>query len=226
MTHVVLVHGLWVDGSSWEPVTIGLQEAGHEVTAVQLPLSSLADDIATVRRALAQIQGPVVLAGHSYGGMVITGAASGSSDVVGLVYVAAVAPDEGEAAGEILGRFAPSDGLQNVEADAEGYATLKREVFPELFAGDVPLTKARAMAAAQGPAAPACLSTPSGPPAWKSLPSTYVFCERDRTVAPEAQKWMAERIGADVVVAQASHAVAVSQPSVVVDAILSRISAA
>lgn len=223
MTHVVLVHGLWVDGSSWAPVTTRLQEGGHEVTAVQLPLSSLTEDIAAVRRALARIEGPVVLVGHSYGGMVISGAATDTAQVTGLVYVAAVAPEEGEAAGEILGRFAPSEALQNMVADSEGYVLLDRALFPELFAGDVPVETARAMAAAQGPAAQGCLVEPSGPPAWKGVPSTYVLCTKDRTVTPEAQRWTAERIGASVVEVDASHAVAVSQPWVVVEAILSHI---
>ncbi|MEU9134033.1 alpha/beta hydrolase [Kitasatospora sp. NPDC048540] len=220
MTNVVLVHGLWVDGSSWTEVTGRLQEEGHVVTAVQLPLSSLEDDVAAVQRALAQVDGPSVLVGHSYGGMVISNAAAGGQNVAALVYLAAVAPEEGEAAGEILGRFPASPGLEAVVADAEGYVSLDRTKFAEVFAADVPAAKAAVMAASQGPAAGSCLAAPSGVPAWKSIPSTYVVCTQDRTLQPEAQQWMAERIGARIVHVDASHSAAASQPAQVVDAIV------
>lgn len=219
MANVVLVHGLWVDGSSWRLVARELLDRGHSVTCVQLPLSSLTDDVAVVRRAVAQFDGPVVLAGHSYGGAVISNASHGTEQVSALVYVAAVATRPGESAGAVLEGFAPSEGLGAVVADKQGYLTLDRERFAELFAGDVPPREAEVMAVSQGPAAPACLSEASGEVGWQQLPSWYVLCEQDRTVTPEAQRGIAERIGATVVSVPASHSVAVSQPHTVVDTI-------
>ncbi|MER7578120.1 alpha/beta hydrolase [Streptomyces sp. NPDC126514] len=216
---MVLVHGLWVDGSSWHLVARELLDRGHSVTCVQLPLSSLTDDVAVVQRAVTQFDGPVVLVGHSYGGAVISNASHGAEQVTALVYVAAVATRPGESAGAVLEGFAPSEGLGAVVADAQGYLTLDRKRFAELFAGDVPLHEAEVMAVSQGPAAQACLAEASGEVGWQQLPSWYVLCEQDRTVAPEAQQGIAERIGATVISVQASHCVAVSKPQAVVEAI-------
>ncbi|MEU6709565.1 alpha/beta fold hydrolase [Streptomyces wuyuanensis] len=218
MANVVLVHGLWVDGSSWRLVTEGLQEGGHNVTAVQLPHSSLTDDVAEVRRVLARQEGPTILVGHCYGGAVISGAAYGSGHVTGLVYVAAAAPAEGETALEAMGRFSPG-WLHAALADAEDPLTLPRERFREVLAADVPDYEARVMAASQKPVAEACLTEMSGPVAWHKLPSWYVLCTQDRLVTAETQTWMTDRLGANLITVDASHAVAVSQPALVTEAI-------
>ncbi|MFJ6636946.1 alpha/beta fold hydrolase [Streptomyces sp. NPDC091376] len=218
MANVVLVHGLWVDGSSWRLVTEGLQEGGHNVTAVQLPHSSLTDDVAEVRRVLARQEGPTILVGHCYGGAVISGAAHGSSQVTGLVYVAAAAPAEGETALEAMSRFSPG-WLHAALADAEGPLTLPRERFRDVLAADVPDYEARVMAASQKPVAEACLTEMSGPVAWRRLPSWYVLCTQDRLVTPETQTWMIDRLGANPLTIDASHAIPVSQPALVTEAI-------
>ncbi|MFJ9821108.1 alpha/beta fold hydrolase [Streptomyces sp. NPDC101151] len=219
MANVVLVHGLWVDGSSWRLVMRELMDRGHHVTAAQLPLTSLSDDVAAVRRVLAQQDGPVVLVGHSYGGAVISAASHGAHAVSALVFVAAVATGRGEAAETVLGRFAPSEGLGALVADAEGYLTMDRDRFPALFAGDVPAREAQVMAACQVPAAGACLAEPAGGAGWHERPSWYVLCTQDRTVTPQAQQAIADRIGATVITAEASHAVAIARPAAVVEAI-------
>ncbi|MEU9057295.1 alpha/beta hydrolase [Streptomyces sp. NPDC048384] len=219
MANVVLVHGLWVDGSNWALVARELMDRDHSVTVVQLPLSSLADDTAVVQRALAQQNGPIVLVGHSYGGAVISAASHGTEQVVALVYVAAVAIGPGETPNEVLQHYAPSEGLRATVTDGDGYITLDPERFPELFAGDVPRRQAEVLAVSQGPAASACLSRSVEEVGWRERPSWYVVCAQDRIVTPEAQQGIADRIGAKVLTSEASHAVALSRPGDVVKAI-------
>ncbi|WP_317447616.1 alpha/beta hydrolase [Streptomyces collinus] len=219
MANVVLVHGLWVDGSSWSLVARKLMNHGHSVTVVQLPLSSLEDDIAVVQRALAQQRGPVALVGHSYGGAVISAASHGADDVAALVYVAAVAIGPDESPGAVLEKYPASEGLRAIVADADGYIVLDPARFPELFADDVPRQEAEVLAVSQGPAAGACLAQSVEKVGWQERPSWYVLCTRDRIVTPEAQQGVADRIGAKVFVSEASHAVVRSRPNDVVEAI-------
>lgn len=208
---VVLVHGLWADGSSWGEVIPFLHEAGHRVTAVQLPLTSLEDDVTVTRQALARVSGPVVLAGWSYGGTVITNAAVGAPNVSALVYVAAFAPEKGETGFGILERFPSMVGEAPVQ-DAQGRLWMDPDRYGEVLAGDLSLARAAVLAGVQKPAAPECLATASGEPAWRTIPSWYQVAAHDRALLPEAQRWMAERMGATVTSEPASHAVLLSRP--------------
>lgn len=220
MANVVLVHGAWSDGSSWSEVIPLLQEAGHEVVAVQNPLTSLADDVANTRAVLAGFDGPTVVAGHSYGGSVISGAALDAPGVVGLVFVAALANDEGESANDILGRFPPSEVMALIQVDDRGFMMADRDAFPEVLADDVDAARRGVISAVMKPTGAACLGDAAGPPAWRSLPSTYLVSEQDRVVPPDAQRWMAERIGATALSIPSSHASIISHPHEVADAIL------
>ncbi|MFE1175439.1 alpha/beta fold hydrolase [Streptomyces sp. NPDC058773] len=204
VANVVLVHGLWHDGSSWSEVIPFLHDAGHRVTAVQLPLTSLADDVAATQRVLQQISGPVVLVGWSYGGTVITNAAVGSSNVAALVYVAAFAPDERESGFQILQRFGATVS-KAVLPQEDGLCGLDPECYREVFAADVPAVRAQVLTAVQKPSALTCLESPSGEPAWRSLPSWYQVAEADNALPPEAQRFMAERMRAVTTSVPSSH---------------------
>lgn len=208
---VVLVHGLWADGSSWSKVIPLLFARGHEVIAVQLRLTSIADDIESTRRVIRAIQGPVVLAGHSYGGAVITGAGV-EPNVVGLVYVAAYAPDEGEGLNELNATMPPAPGGQAIRPDDKGFLWIDRALFRDAFAADVSPADARLMAAVQKPAFIQGLGDKAGSPAWKSKPSWYQVSTRDRMIPPELEEMMAKRMGAKVTRLPASHASLVSRP--------------
>jgi pimeloyl-ACP methyl ester carboxylesterase len=172
-TNVVLVHGAWADGSQWSKVIAILQKKGLNVSAVQLPLTSLADDIAVTRKALATEQGPTVLVGHSYGGAVITGAANDAPNVTGLVYIAGFALTEGESL-ETLSKQGPSSaGSAQIYPDDQGFLWIRRENFPQAFAADVEPLEANIMAVTQKPLSVKSFTDKSGPPAWKHLPSCY-----------------------------------------------------
>jgi pimeloyl-ACP methyl ester carboxylesterase len=162
-TNIVLVHGAWADGSSWSKVIPTLKNAGHRVIAVQLPLHSLADDVATVNRAIELVGGPVLLVGHSYGGFVITNAGSNNQNVTGLVYVAAFAPDEGQSISNFIDPAALPPGF--LIFDSGGFAYINPEMFHEAFVQDVNTTEADIMATVQKPAHQSILAEPSGPPA-------------------------------------------------------------
>lgn len=194
-----------------------LQEGDHHVIAVQNPLTSLADDVANVRAILAQLGGPTVLAGHSYGGPVISG---GPTDTAtGLVFVAAIANDEDESVDGVLGRFPESDVPPVMRVDERSLMTIERDAFPRMIAGDVGPSRGAVMSAVQKPTA--CFSDAlSGPPAWRSLPSTFLISEQDRAVHPEAQSFMAGRMGRKSISLPSSHASIVSHPREVPDAIL------
>lgn len=218
MATMILVHGFWADGSSWAGVIPLLDAAGHEVIAVQLPLSSFADDVAAVDRALNRVDGPVVLVGHSYGGVVITAAGS-HPKVRALVYVAAYAPDREENVNAINERFPPSS-MGRAIRPADGYLWLDPELFAETFAHDVEPVTARIMALTQGPASVACLVELAAEPAWKTRPAWWVLPTQDATIAPDAQRWMAERAGATVHEVPSSHAVLVARPADTSSAVL------
>jgi pimeloyl-ACP methyl ester carboxylesterase len=214
MAKIVLVHGLWADGSSWSGVIAELVGHGHEVTAAQLPLSSFDDDVAAVRRAIARIDGDCVLAGHSYGGVVIGAAAADESSVKALAYIAAYALDVGEDANGINATYPPASQGAAIRATDDGHLWLDVELFADAFAADVDPAVAAVMARTQGPASFACLGPVTTEPAWKDLPSWYLVAGDDRTISPDAQRWMADRMGASVTEVPSSHAVLVAHPAV------------
>ena len=211
--NIVLVHGAWADGSSWSKVIPLLQEKGYNVTAVQIPLTSLAEDAAVTRRVLAMQSGPTILVGHSYGGAVITEAGANASNVVGLVYISAFAPDEGEVLGELNERMPAAPGIANLRPDSEGFLWIDPEAFPESFAQDVDPVQARIMAAVQKPLSASIFGEKATQAAWKSKPSWYLVSENDRIINPDLERFMAERIGArEVVSIPSDHASLVSHP--------------
>jgi len=207
--NVVFVHGLWADGSSWNKVARLLMEKGHEVTMPQLRLTSIADDIESVRRAVARIDGPVVLAGHSYGGAVITGAGT-PDNCKALVYVAAYAPDVGEGVNELNAKFPPGSGGAAIRPDDRGYLWLDRAMFREAFAADVDAHEAALMAAAQKPAFIGGLADKATEAAWKTKPTWYQVSTKDNMIPPELERWMAKRMDAKTVELASSHASLVS----------------
>jgi pimeloyl-ACP methyl ester carboxylesterase len=215
---IILVHGGWADGSSWGKVITTLKNAGHRVIAVQLPLHNSADDIATVKRAIELAGGPVLLVGHSYGGFVITNAGSNNPNVTGLVYVAAFAPDEGEA----LGTFVTPDKLPPgiLIADSAGLTYLNPDMFHDAFAQDVNTTEADIMAIAQKPFNQSIFTEPSGPPAWKQLKTWYQVSDSDRMIPPDTQRMFAQRMNATTITIDASHSSYVSHPDEIAQLIL------
>ena len=204
---VVLVHGEWADGSSWSKVIPLLQENGIRVTAVQIPLTSLADDVAVTRHVIALQEGSTVLAGYSYGGSVITEAGTNARNVVGLVYVSAFAPDEGESLGDLYARAA-APGVAHVRPDDEGFLWID----PEAFVQDVDPVQARILAVVQKPIAARIFGDKVTRPAWELKPSWYLVSEIDRMIPAETQRFMSKRMGATVVSVPASHWSMVSHP--------------
>jgi pimeloyl-ACP methyl ester carboxylesterase len=212
--NVVLVHGGWVDGSGWEGVYKALKKSGYAVTIVQEATTSLADDVATTKRAIASQNGPAILVGHSYGGAVITEAGN-DSKVVGLVYVAAFAPDRGESVSTLIKDPVPGAPVPPILPPVDGYLLLDKAKFPASFAGDVSLEKASFMADSQVPWGVNALSGTISEPAWRTKPSWYLLTTDDKMIPPAAQRLMAKRAGATVVEVKASHAIFVSQPQAV-----------
>ncbi|MCI0559078.1 MAG: alpha/beta hydrolase [Nitrososphaera sp.] len=217
-TNIILVHGLWADGSSWSKVIPILEKAGHKVIAVQLPLHSLADDVATVKRAVSLVGGPTILVGHSYGGFVITNAGYNNQNVTGLVYASAFAPDEGESTATFVTQATLPPGL--LVFDSGGFAYLNPEMFHEAFVQDANTTEAETLAALQKPAHQSLFTEPSGPPAWKDLPTWFEVSESDHIIPPDAQRQFAERMDATTISLNSSHASPVSHPNEIAELIL------
>lgn len=221
MANIVLVHGAWGDGSGWSKVIPLLEDAGHTVIAVQNPLESLAGDIENTRHALERVEGPTVLAAHSYGGVVISGAGVDQPNVVALAYVAGFAPDQGETIGELFERSTPLESQKHVVPDAQGRLWLDPEHFYEDFCQDADEVEARVMAAVQKPIAAAIFSEQlPGPPAWRTLPCWYQVSEQDGMIPPELEREFAERMDAQTISLDAGHASLVSRPREVADIIL------
>jgi pimeloyl-ACP methyl ester carboxylesterase len=214
--NIVLVHGAWSDGTGWIKVIPILQAAGHNVVAVQNQMSSLTADAANTRAVIDAMDGPTVAVGHSYGGAVITSAAHGAGNVKALVYVAAFAPDEGEA----LGGFEPGPGAKFVAPGPGGLLYIDRAKFPECFAADVPRAEAASLASVQRPVAAAIFGDKMGPPAWKSIKSWYQVSEDDHMIPPEVEKMFASRANATTISLAASHASLVSRPKEIAELIL------
>jgi pimeloyl-ACP methyl ester carboxylesterase len=216
--NIILVHGLWADGSSWSKVIPILQNAGHRVTAVQLAERSLAEDVATVKRAIELVGGPTIVVAHSFGGFVITNAAYNNPNVTGLVYVSAFAPDEGESAVNFVPVESLPPGLLVI--DSGGFAYLNPEMFPQAFAQDVNATEAKTLAVVQKPAHQSLFTEPSGPPAWKQLPTWFEVSEGDHIIPPDAQRMFAQRMNATTISLNSSHASLVSHPDEIAQLIL------
>jgi pimeloyl-ACP methyl ester carboxylesterase len=223
---IVLVHGALADSSSWNGVISKLQADGYTVIAAADPLRSLKSDSDYVSRVVKNVNGPVVLVGHSYGGSIITNAATGADNVKALVYVAAYAPEAGESAFDLTGKFPGSmlpDALAPPIALADGAHDLyvQQDKFGPVFAADVPERQVKLMAATQRPVTDVALKDASGPPAWKSIPSWFVHGSADKVIPPAAHAFMAQRAGAKdtIVVEGASHVVMISHPSVVANLI-------
>ena len=216
--NIVLVHGGWADGSSWSKEIPTLEAAGHRVIAVQLPLHSMADDVATVKRAIDLVGGPTILVGHSYGGFVITNAAYNNPNVTGLVYVAAFAPDMGQSLSDFVDATKFPEGL--LIPDSGGFLYLNSTLFQNSFAQDVNSTEASMMAAEQKPFNQSLFTEKSGPPAWKQLPTWYQISENDRMIPPDVQHSFAERMNATTISLNASHASLVSHPKEIAELIL------
>lgn len=212
--NVVLVHGGFVDGSGWEAVYRALRKDRFVVSVVQNPTISLADDVSMTRRVLAAQNGPVILVGHSYGGVVITEAGN-DPKVVGLVYIAAFAPDKGESVSSLIKDPPPGAPVPPILPPQDGYLFLSKEKFPASFAADVDPGRAEFMADSQVPWGVEALSGTISQPAWKIKPSWYLVATDDRMIPPPAQRVMAKRAGATVVEVAGSHAVYVSQPNAV-----------
>jgi pimeloyl-ACP methyl ester carboxylesterase len=216
--NVVLVHGGFVDGSGWQAVYQLLREDGYNVAVVQNPTLSLEDDATVTRRVLDQQDGPTVLVGHSYGGVVVSEAGTHPS-VSALVYIAAFAPDKGESVNTLIADPPPGAPVPPILPPQDGFLFLDRDKFPASFAGDLPLDQARFMADSQVPWGANALAGAVSEPAWRGKPSWYLVATDDHMIPPPAQRAMAERAGATVTEASASHSVYLSQPRAVADLI-------
>jgi pimeloyl-ACP methyl ester carboxylesterase len=217
-TNIVLVHGLWADGSSWSKVIPILKNAGHRVIAVQLAAHSLADDVATIKRAIDLVGGPTILVGHSFGGFVITNAGYNNQNVTGLVYVSAFAPDENESAATFVDVATLPPGL--LVFDSGGFAYLNPEMFHEAFVQDANATEAETLAVVQKPAHQSLFTEPSGPPAWKQLPTWFEVSESDHIIPPDVQRNFAKRMNATTLSLNSSHASLVTHPDEIAELIL------
>jgi pimeloyl-ACP methyl ester carboxylesterase len=209
--NVVLVHGLFADGSSWGKVIPILQRAGLHVTAVQNPLSSFQDDVDATRRVLALQDGPTVLVAHSYGGMVISQAGN-DPKVSALVYIAARAPDAGEDYGALARKFPTPPASAGIVWGADGFGQLSEDAFVRDFAGDLPPDEARAYYAVQGRMSRATPAASTSVAAWHVKPAYYAVSTKDRTIDPDLERFMAHRMGADTIELPASHVSLLSQP--------------
>jgi pimeloyl-ACP methyl ester carboxylesterase len=214
--NVVLVHGAWADGSSWSKVIPLLQAKGLHAVAVQNPLNSIADDVASTSRMINAQDGPVLLVGHSYGGAVITEAGN-TEKVAGLVYVAAFAPDVGETLSALAGGFPAVPAFSEINPIEDGFLLLTPKGVAENFAQDLPPEEQRIVAATQGATQGAILATPIKTAAWHSKPTWFVIAGNDRTISPEQEKSTAERMNAKTITLASSHVPMLSQPQAVAE---------
>jgi pimeloyl-ACP methyl ester carboxylesterase len=214
---VVLVHGAWADGSSWIRVISPLIAAGHKVLAAPVPLTSFEADVAAVERTLERVPGPIVLVAHAYAGAVI--GAARNERVKALVYIAALAPDEGETVADVFYRAPPHPRAPKLSPDTHGLIYLPERAFAEAFAPNTTTEQQSLLAALQRPIAPACITTRVGPPRWRDLVSWFLVAEQDYLILPETQLFMAQRMRARVRAQQVDHAPMVTSPTVVVEII-------
>jgi pimeloyl-ACP methyl ester carboxylesterase len=217
--NIVLVHGAWADGSCWSAVIERLQANGYHVTAPQFGLNALADDVERLRHVLRLQSGPTLVAGHSYGGQIMTALGTDAPNAIGLVYIAAFGLDEGESIGALLQAGPAPAALANLSIDDKGFAWLPEDDFVGHFAADVDPAQARVMHAVQQPVHTGALGQEMGTPAWKSLPTWYLVAENDEAIPPDAERQFAQRMGATTVEVASSHVPMVSQPDAVVELI-------
>lgn len=214
---VVLTHGAWADGSSWAKVIAALREDAVNVSAAPLPLTSLADDVSALNRSLERTEGPIVLAGHAYAGAVI--ALARPQRVKALVYVAALAPDEGEKVADVFYRLPPHAQAPKLAPDSNDLIWLPEGAFATAFAPNASADDQAVLAAVQRPISLNCITVPAGRPLWKDVPSWFLVAEDDRMIVPETQRFMAERMKATTKAHAADHTPSVTAPTVVVDII-------
>jgi pimeloyl-ACP methyl ester carboxylesterase len=217
--NIVLVHGTWADGSSWAKVIPLLQAKGYHVTAVQNPLTSLADDVAATKRAIALQDGPVLLVGHSWGGVVITEAGT-DPKVSGLVYVAAAAPDAGQSFLELVQTATATPGNDEIRPDAQGFVSMTPKGIMEDFAQDLSKTEQQVLIATQGPQAFAALKEKVTVPAWKTKPSWYIVAANDRMINPDLERALAKKMNATTTTIATSHVAMLAQPEKVAAVIM------
>ena len=215
---VVLVHGAWADGSSWEKVIRGLRAGGLKSVAAPLPLTSLTDDLAALERTVERVAGPAVLVGHAYAGAVIAETRSGK--VKALVYVAALAPDEGETVADVFYHAEPHPKAPKLAPDAHGLIWLPEEAFPAAFAPHASAEEQAVLFAIQRPLAVPCISTKVGRPLWKNRPTWFLLAEADHMIVSATQRFMADRMKAEIRSHAVDHTPSVTAPHMVVDIIL------
>ena len=213
----VLAHGAWADGSSWARVITALEAEGIEAHAVPLPLTSLADDVAALNRSLDRIEGRVVIAGHAYAGAVI--ALARPARVKALVYVAALAPEEGEKVADVFYRLAPHPQAPKLAPDDNGLIWLPENAFAAAFAQNASAQDHTVLASVQRPISLNCITVPAGRPLWKDIPTWYLIAEQDRMIVPETQRFMAERMKANIRTLAVDHTPSVTAPAAVADII-------
>src|SRR2546429_7427887 len=217
--NIVLVHGAWADGSCWSAVIERLQADGYHVTAPQFPLTALADDVARLRQVLDLQDGPTIVAGHSYGGQVMTALGPDAPNVAGLVYIAAFGLDQGESLGALLSQGPVTPSLAHLFTDSRGYGWLSEDDFVNHFAADVDPKRARVLYAVQQALASSAFTDVMGVPAWRSQPSWYLVAQNDEAIPPDAERQFAARMGANTVEIPSSHVAMVSHPGEVTELI-------
>jgi pimeloyl-ACP methyl ester carboxylesterase len=215
---IVLVHGAFADGSSWSKIIPVLEKDGYNVIAVQNPMAAFADDVATTRRVIDAQNGPVIVVGHSYGGAVMTNAATGAPNVKALVYVAAFGPDENESVGPLIEKY-PSKLVTALVPDSAGFLYIDRAKFKEIFAADVSDTERSVMAATQKPIHGAIFGQVFGKPAWKDIPSWFLVANQDQVINPDMERMFAKRMGATTREVNTSHVPFMSKPAAVIEMI-------
>jgi pimeloyl-ACP methyl ester carboxylesterase len=219
LPNIVLVHGAWANGSSWNAVIEQLQADGYRVTAPAFSLTRLAEDVDRLRQVLGRQNGPTLVAGHSYGGQIITALGTETPNVVGLVYIAAFGLDEGESIGALLEQAPAGPALAHLDVDPHGFAWIPEDDFVNHFAADVDPVMAKVMFAVQQPLHWSALGEVIGVPAWKSLPSWFLIADGDQAIPPDAQRQFAPRMGATTVEVSTNHVAMVSHPDEVLQLI-------
>jgi pimeloyl-ACP methyl ester carboxylesterase len=215
--NVVLAHGAWADGSSWARVIAALKTEDAKVSAAPLPLTSLADDVAALNRTLDRTEGPIILAAHAYAGAVI--ALARPERIKALVYVTALAPDEGEKVADVFYRHEPHPQAPNLAPDGNGLIWLPESAFATAFAQNASAEDQAVLAAVQRPLSLSCITVPAGRPLWNDVPSWFLVAEDDRMIAPATQRYMAERMKAKIKANAVDHTPSVTAPGAVVEII-------